>query len=175
MHGRYTAGMRVLAVLLALLVPAGQVLAAMHLHCALEHSLGRVTPHAAGEAGHSAEDHHSTGHDDPAGHPDDEHHPGDVGHGHTDGHDGYNSEHVHDDSRATMLFDDHHHHHHGGATSSHAGCCIGGAGGAMLCCIAVLGVDVRAEQFALPMPTGAYNSPYHEPPPRPQWLADAPA
>lgn len=169
--------MRALAVLLVLLVPAGQVLAAMHLHCALEHPLGRVTPHGAGEARHSGEGQHSTGHDHLTDHAHHAHDGGDGVDGHADRHDGHGhaAEHVHDDSSAATLFDDHHHHHHGGSTSSHAGCCIGGAGGAMLCGIDFLGVDVRVDQFALPTPMHAYLSPFHEPPPRPQWLAHEPA
>lgn len=172
--------MRMLAALLALLMPAGQVLAAMHLHCALEHSPGRATAHASGDADHwhaGGADLLDRGNRAPA----DEH--GGVHSGDADGHD-----HVsHDvgeaapgtpDARGVAadgtLFEEHHHHHNDGATSAH-GCCVGGSAGAVLCDFNAPGPDVRIERFDLPVPSAAYDSPVHEPPPRPQWRSHAPA
>jgi hypothetical protein len=165
--------MRVLAVLLALLVPAGQVLAAMHLHCALGHPLGRVTPHAAGGAEHPSDDHRSAGGDPSAEHHLHAPHTADGRHGPADRHDGHYDAvvPVHDDLHGATLFDDH---HHDSDASSHACCCLTGAAGTAPS-VEVLGVDVPAERFFQWIPTDPYLSPFHEPPPRPQWPGRPPA
>ena len=192
--GGYTAGVRALALLFALLVPAGQVLAALHLHCALEHPLGHTTPHAAGPElsqlhgygqghGHGHEQVHERQreqaheHEHPHEHPH-EHEPAaaaDVEGDHSTAHPEIASGHVKhaDGSGIATLFDEHHH-HHDDATGSHSCCCIGGAAGAIVCTDGRIGVDVHTQRFDLPVPSGAYDSPFHEPPPRPQWRLHAP-
>jgi hypothetical protein len=151
--------MRAFAIFLALLVPTGQALAVMHLHCALEHPPGRGTGHAAG--------YHEFMN------------PSDG----TRSADEYGKQHVHgsagehnhaDESRAPRLFDERHH-HHDGLTSSHAGCCIGGSAGAMICDAGFASVGLDAERFELAVPSSAYDSPIQEPPQRPQWRAHKPA
>lgn len=174
-HGGCTAAVRAFAVLLALLLPAGQVLAALHLHCALEHPLGRVTAHAAGDERHDHFDDHDHDHDHGTRGPHavsgaeaataHQHDTGEPSDAHA----------RHAAAAEPTPFGQHHHHHNDGAATAHGGCCVGASAAALLCEVDGLRVDVRAEPFDLPVPSGAYDPPFHEPPPRPQWRAHAPA
>lgn len=159
-NGGHTSGVRALAILLAVLVPTAHALAAMHLHCALEHPLGRATAHAAGEHAHPHADHGAAHYGDPA--------DAQPGGGRSDG-----SQHS---GHALVVSPFHEHHHHADDATEvniHGGCCIALAAGAMPAAEYFAGVDERTDSFDPPAPSGAYDSPCHEPPPRPQWRAHA--